>query len=68
MFAAPRAPIRIGLPGVLVVKALVFGGATAAIFALQWHKLAYAFAAVTFANTALATVDRDAAMHASNTE
>lgn len=68
MFAAPRARIRAGLPGVLAVKALVFGSAAAAIYALEWHRVAGAFAAVAFANTALATVDRNAAMHASKTE
>ncbi|MFE5299636.1 YrdB family protein [Streptomyces sp. NPDC056632] len=63
LFAAPRARIRVPLPGVLAVKAVVFGAAVAALYALGRHTGAIAFGVVAVANTALATVDRRAATH-----
>lgn len=63
LFAAPRARFRVPLAGVLLVKALVFGAAAVALYALDRPGWAVAFAAVALVNTALATVDRQAAMH-----
>ncbi|MFE0647176.1 YrdB family protein [Streptomyces sp. NPDC059534] len=62
LFAAPKARIRLPLAGVLAVKALVFGGAALALHALDRPAWAASFAAVALANTALAAVDRQAAM------
>jgi hypothetical protein len=64
-FAAPKARIRLPMAGVIAVKALVFGSASAALFALGRPRLAASFAAIALANTVLATLDRDAAMRAS---
>jgi hypothetical protein len=47
---------------ILAIKAVAFGSAAVAIHALGLHRLAIGFAAVAFLNTAVATVDRDAAM------
>ncbi|MEU8620677.1 YrdB family protein [Streptomyces sp. NPDC048623] len=63
LFAAPRARFPVPLPAVLAVKALVFGAATLALYALDRPAWAVAFAAVAVVNTALATADRGAAMH-----
>jgi Protein of unknown function (DUF2568) len=60
LFAAPRARFRGSLAAVLLVKAIVFGLAAAAVFAIGRHALAIAFAVVVVINTALATVDRAA--------
>ncbi|MFI8910470.1 YrdB family protein [Streptomyces sp. NPDC053513] len=62
LFAAPRARIPVPLPGVLLVKALVFGAAAAALQALDRPVWALSFAAVALVNTALGTADRRAAM------
>ncbi|MEX0173079.1 YrdB family protein [Streptomyces sp. LMG1-1-1.1] len=62
LFAAPKARIPLPLPGVLVVKALVFGAAALALHALDRPSSALVFAVVALLNTALATVDRRAAM------
>ncbi|KQX54521.1 MULTISPECIES: YrdB family protein [unclassified Streptomyces] len=62
LFAAPKARIKVPLAGVLAVKALVFGAATLALFALDQPGWAVAFGLVALANTALATADRQAAM------
>ncbi|MFF9851235.1 YrdB family protein [Streptomyces litmocidini] len=62
LFAAPRARIPVPLPGVLFVKALVFGAAAVAFQALDRPAWALSFAAVALLNTALATADRRAAM------
>ncbi|MFC9971872.1 YrdB family protein [Spirillospora sp. NPDC127200] len=64
MFAAPRARFRAGLPVVLLVKAVVFGSAAAALYAVGHPAWAIAFAIVAAANTALATADRQAHFHA----
>lgn len=63
MFAAPKARIRVPLPGVLVVKALVFGAAAAALYGVGRPGWGAVFAGVAVVNTALATVDRRAWMH-----
>ncbi len=57
-FAAPKARFKVSLPWVLLVKALVFGGATAAIFGLGYPGWALAFAIVVIANTTIATITR----------
>ncbi|MFJ7067964.1 YrdB family protein [Streptomyces sp. NPDC101115] len=60
LFAAPKARFAVALPWVLLVKALVFGASAAALYALDRHTGALAFAVVAVANTALATADRRA--------
>ncbi|WP_328940848.1 YrdB family protein [Streptomyces sp. NBC_00250] len=60
LFAAPKARVRLPVAGVLAVKALVFGAAAAALYALGRHGGAVVFAVVALVNTALATVDRRA--------
>jgi hypothetical protein len=60
LFAAPRARFAVPLPAVLAVKALVFAGATAALWATGHRTLAVAFAIVVVANTVVATVVRRA--------
>jgi hypothetical protein len=62
LLAAPRARIRLPLPGVLAVKAVAFGGASVAVYSMGHHALAIAFAAVAAVNTALAAMDRNALM------
>jgi hypothetical protein len=62
LFASPRAKITLPLAGVVAFKALAFGCGAAALYAVGRPRLALAFAAVAFVNTAIATVDRDAAM------
>lgn len=64
LFAAPKARIRLPIAGVLIVKALVFGVAAAALAALGRRGLAMAFTAVAYVNGAIAALDRDAAMRA----
>ncbi|MFF8376115.1 YrdB family protein [Streptomyces sp. NPDC015661] len=63
LFAAPRARFRVPLAAVLLVKVLVFGAAALALHALDRSAWAAAFAVVALVNTALATADRQAAMH-----
>jgi hypothetical protein len=58
LFAAPKATFAVPLAVVLLVKALFFGSAAAALYTLDRTQPALVFAAVAFANTALATVDR----------
>ncbi|MCX5384808.1 YrdB family protein [Streptomyces sp. NBC_00083] len=58
MFAAPKARVHLPQSGVLLVKAVVFGSATAALFAVGHHAMAVSFAVVVLVNTALATLDR----------
>jgi hypothetical protein len=62
LFASPKAKITLPLAGVIAFKALAFGCGAAALYAVGRSKLALAFGAVAFVNTAIATVDRDAAM------
>src|SRR5579862_1975997 len=64
LFAAPKAKVRLPLAGILAVKALAFGSATVALYALGRQGEAEVFAAVTFVNTALAAYDRNAALTA----
>lgn len=64
LFAAPKARVRLPLAGILAVKLLVFGSAALAVYALGRHAAAAVFAAMALANTAIAAVDRDAAMRA----
>ncbi|MER6540692.1 YrdB family protein [Streptomyces sp900105755] len=63
IFAAPKARIPVPLPAVLAVKALVFGAASAALCAMDHAAWATTFAVLAVANTTLATLDRQAAMH-----
>ncbi|AJF68771.1 YrdB family protein [Streptomyces vietnamensis] len=63
LFAAPKARFRVPLAGVLAVKALVFGAAALALLGVDRPVWAVVFAAVALVNTALATADRQAAMH-----
>jgi hypothetical protein len=64
MFAAPRARFKVALPFVLLVKAVVFGAGALALYGAGHPALAVAFAVVALLNTALATLDRDAAFRA----
>lgn len=64
MFAAPRARFKVALPLVLLVKAAVFGAGALALYGVDHPALAIAFAVVAVLNTALATLDRDAAFRA----
>ncbi len=65
LYAAPRALVKLPLSGVLLVKAVVFGGAALALWGLGQTGLTIAFAVVAVANTALATADRQALIHTS---
>ncbi|WP_033323075.1 YrdB family protein [Actinomadura atramentaria] len=58
--AAPKARVKAPLPGVLLVKAIVFGAAALALRGVDHTAWAVAFAAVALVNTALATADRAA--------
>lgn len=60
LFAAPRARVQLPTGGVLAVKAIVFGGATVAVYSTGWDAPAIAFAAVAAVNTAVAVFDRQA--------
>ncbi len=62
LFAAPRARIRLPLPGILAVKAVAFGAGVAAVYAVGQHVLAIVFAVVAAVNTCVAAIDRNAAM------
>jgi hypothetical protein len=63
LIAAPRARFKVPLPGVLLLKAVVFGGAALCLWGVGHPVLGLVFAVVALVNTALATVDRDALMH-----
>ncbi|MEU6377225.1 YrdB family protein [Streptomyces sp. NPDC046909] len=58
LFAAPKARIPVPSTVVLGVKALVFGAAVAALYAIGRHGSAIAFAIVIAVNTVLVTADR----------
>ncbi|MFJ6409664.1 YrdB family protein [Streptomyces hydrogenans] len=60
LFAAPKARIRVPVAGVLVVKALVFGGAALALAGVGHGTAAVVFAVVAAVNTAMVTVSRRA--------
>jgi hypothetical protein len=62
LFASPRAKVALPLAGVVAFKAVAFGCGAAALYAVARPRLALAFGAVAFVNTAVTTVDRDAAM------
>jgi hypothetical protein len=64
LFAAPRARIRLPMAAILAVKAIVFGGAAVAVYAIGQHGLAIAFAVIALVNTTLAAIDRAARMRA----
>jgi hypothetical protein len=68
MFAAPRAKFPVSITWVLVVKALVFGAATAAAFAVLGAGLGVACGVVFLVNTALATLDRESLIRQSRTD
>ncbi|GAA0690439.1 hypothetical protein GCM10010193_50990 [Kitasatospora atroaurantiaca] len=63
LFAAPKARVVVPLAGVLIVKFLVFGAATAGLYAVGRHGIAIAFGAVAAVNMVIATLDRRALMH-----
>ncbi|MEV7414967.1 YrdB family protein [Streptomyces sp. NPDC089919] len=58
LFAAPKATFAVPLAAVLLVKALFFGSATAALYALGRTQPALVFALVAVTNTTLAELDR----------
>jgi Protein of unknown function (DUF2568) len=58
LFAAPKAFVRLPLAGVLVVKAVVFGAATAALYAVGHPILATTYAVVVVLNTTYVTFRR----------
>ena len=60
LFAAPRARVHLPMAGILAVKAIVFGGATVAVYSMGWHVPAIAFAVVAAVNMTVAAVDRQA--------
>ncbi|HEY2505138.1 MAG TPA: YrdB family protein [Streptosporangiaceae bacterium] len=60
LLAAPRARIRVPLPGVLAVKVVVFGAGVVAVYSIGQHVLAIAFALVAALNTGIAAADRSA--------
>jgi hypothetical protein len=57
--AAPRARVQLPMAGVLAVKAVVFGAATAAGYAAGWHAFAIVFGVVAAVNTVIAAFDRE---------
>ena len=59
MFAAPRARHPLPVPALLVFKLVVFGLASAAVYATGAHAFGIVFGAVAVANTLLATADRE---------
>ncbi|MEU4170254.1 YrdB family protein [Streptomyces sp. NPDC026665] len=61
LFAAPKARLRPGLPGVLLVKAVVLGGGAAALYGVGHPLGALVMAVVVVANTAVAETLRRAA-------
>ncbi|MFF5025148.1 YrdB family protein [Streptomyces collinus] len=58
LFAAPRAPFRPPLPGVLLVKGLVLGGGALALYGVGHPVGAVAVAVVTLVNVTVAEVFR----------
>lgn len=58
LFAAPRAAVRTPMPGVLSVKAVVFGGAAFGLWFSATPVLAIVFAVLVVINTTIATIDR----------
>lgn len=60
LFAAPRARVQLPMAGILAVKAVVFAGATVAVYSTGWHVPAIAFAIVAAVNMTVAAFDRQA--------
>jgi len=58
LFAAPRARFAVPVVAQVAVKVLVFGAATAALFATDHPVLASVLAALVVVNTAIVTVER----------
>lgn len=58
LFAAPRATFQVPLAVVLVVKAIVFGAAAAALYARGHRAFAIVFTVVVVINTVMVTIDR----------
>ena len=63
LFAAPRAPVRMPMAGVLCVKVVVFGGAAFGLWFSATHVLAIVFAVLVVINTTVATIDRTNRTH-----
>jgi hypothetical protein len=61
IFASPKPRIALPLPGVIAVKAVVFGAAAIALDAVGHPALGLAFGVIAAANTIVAILDRDAA-------
>ncbi|MCX5196708.1 YrdB family protein [Streptomyces sp. NBC_00249] len=57
-FAAPKATYAVPLVAQLAVKAVVFGAATLALYAVGWRAGALWFGGIVLVNTALATYYR----------
>ncbi|WP_198586778.1 YrdB family protein [Glycomyces xiaoerkulensis] len=57
-FAAPKAPVRLPVYGVLLVKAVVFGAGALALWAVGQPTAAAAFGVLVVANTGLVTAIR----------
>jgi hypothetical protein len=60
LFASPRPRVKLPLPGVIAVKALVFGLAAIALAGVGHPALGLAYGVIVAANTVLATLDRNA--------
>lgn len=58
-FAAPKARVKLPLAGVMAVKVVVFGAATAAGYAAGWRAFSLVFGVVALANALLAALDRE---------
>ncbi|WP_233521641.1 YrdB family protein [Streptomyces triticagri] len=58
MFAAPRAKYKVGVPVVLVVKALVLGGGALALYGVGHAGLAIGMGVVVVVNTTVVEVCR----------
>jgi len=63
LFASPRATITLPLMGVLVVKALVFGSATLALYAVENRTTAIFFAVIVVINIAIALTSKSVVDH-----
>jgi hypothetical protein len=63
LFASPKATIALPLIGVLAVKALVFGSATLALYAVGNRTAAICFAVIVVVNIAIAVTGRSVADH-----
>lgn len=65
LFAAPKSAVRTPMVGVLAVKVVVFGAAACGLWFTGLHMLAVIFAVLVVINTAIATIDRNAAVRVS---